>query len=166
MAGASYWAPKPRCESMLPNCSYLEPTKFVILRIFNFWTKFCPNLMILVFLESWDWDLSKLVIRFWRTMPNFQILSNFKFRSSPKFPISSNFKFCKIQILTKNQNSATVVYCNFVILSKFQSQNFPKLVRIWSHNRDKTKFSKIISIPKSQIHQNWLWSPKFCKKNS
>ena len=37
----------------------LEPAKFAILRILILWTKFCPNLMILVSLESWDWDLSK-----------------------------------------------------------------------------------------------------------
>ena len=38
----------------------LESTKFaIIIRILILWIKFCPNLMILVSLESWDRDLSK-----------------------------------------------------------------------------------------------------------
>ena len=68
-----------------------------------------------------------------------------------------NFHFR--QNLTKNQNSATVVYHNFAILTKFE--NFPKLVPIWAHKRDKTFFKILKSIPKSQNHENWLKSPKF-----
>ena len=72
--------------------------------------------------------------------------------------------FAKIQNLTKNQNSATVVYHNFAILTKFENQNFPKFVPIWRHKRDKPFPKFLKSISKSQNHQNWLSSPKFCKK--
>ena len=54
-------------------------------------------------------------------------------------PKIQNFQFR--QNLTKNQNSATVVYHNFAISPKFESQNFPKLVPIWANTRHKL-FSK------------------------
>ena len=47
-------------------------------------------------------------------------------------PKIQNFQFR--QNLTKNQNSATVVYHNFAISPKFESQNFPKFVPIWGNN--------------------------------
>ena len=130
--------------------------------------------MILVSFESWRRDLSKLMIRFWWTMPNFQILSKIKFRSSPKnLPISSNLKFEIFlfrQNLTKNQNSATVVYClNLPTLSKFQNQNFPKLVPIWAHNRDNIfpKFWSRYQNPKitkiGSTHQNLNLQNKILK---
>ena len=66
--------------------------------------------------------------------------------------------------MTKKQNSATVVYHNFAISPKFESQNFPKLVRILANNPYKTFFKILKSIPKSpKSHQNWLKSPKFSK---
>ena len=64
---------------------------------------------------------------------------NPKFDEITKFEILNpkiqNFQFR--QNLTKNQNSATVVYHNFAIPPKFESQNFPKFVPIWANNRDK-----------------------------
>ena len=78
--------------------------------------------------------------------------------------------FIKIKILKKNQNSATVVYHNFDISQNYRNQNFLKLTRIWTYNRDKL-FSKIFKSiwtkisPKSpKIPQNWLKSPKFSEK--
>ena len=57
-----------------------------------------------------------------------------KFDEITKFEILNpkiqNFQFR--QNLTKNQNSATVVYHNFAISPKFESQNFPKFVPIWA----------------------------------
>ena len=54
-------------------------------------------------------------------------------------PKIQNFQFR--QNLTKNQNSATVVYLNFAISPKFDGQNFEKFVPIWGNTRDKL-FSK------------------------
>ena len=54
-------------------------------------------------------------------------------------PKIQNFQFR--QNLTKNQNSATVVYHNFAIPPKFDGQNFEKFVPIWGNKRDKL-FSK------------------------
>ena len=66
-----------------------------------------------------------------------------KFDEITKFEILNpkiqNFQFR--QNLTKNQNSATVVYHNFAIPPKFESQNFPKFVPIWANNSYKI-FSK------------------------
>ena len=66
-----------------------------------------------------------------------------KFDEITKFEILNpkiqNFQFR--QNLTKNQNSATVVYHNFAISPKFDGQNFPKLVPIWANTRHKL-FSK------------------------
>ena len=53
-------------------------------------------------------------------------------------------KFQFRQNLTKNQNSATVVYHNFAIPPKFESQIFPNFVPIWGNNRHKL-FSKFWS---------------------
>ena len=63
-------------------------------------------------------------------------IQNLKSLSYPKI---QNFQFR--QNLTKNQNSATVVYHNFAISPKFDGQNFPKLVPIWGNNSYKI-FSK------------------------
>ena len=89
-----------------------------------------------------------------------------KFDEITKFEILNpkiqNFQFR--QNLTKNQNSATVVYHNFAIPPKFESQNFPKFVPIWANNSSQDFFKILKSIPKSQNHQNWLKSPKFWRK--
>ena len=101
---------------------YLEPTKFVIIiKNFGFCglSEICPNLMILVFLESWDRDLSKFMIRFWRTMPNFQILSKFIFWSSPKLQISSKFK---ISSVTKFDDFVKICQ-TFIKIWNFRCQN-------------------------------------------
>ena len=45
-------------------------------------------------------------------------------------PKIQNFRFR--QNLTKNQNSATVVYHNFAIPPQFDGQNFEKFVPIWA----------------------------------
>ena len=78
-----------------------------------------------------------------------------------------NFRFSrKYSNFDKKQNSATVVYHNFAISSKFESQNFPKLVRILANNPYKI-FSKFWSrYQNHQNLQNWLKSPKFYIKNS
>ena len=92
-----------------------------------------------------------------------KIGDNPKFDEITKFEILNpkiqNFQFR--QNLTKNQNSATVVYHNFAIPPKFESQNFEKFVPIWGNKCDKlfqnfevdikiTKISKIGS-----NHQNF-----------
>ena len=67
--------------------------------------------------------------------PNFAKIQISKFTKIANFIKFQIFQFH--QNLTKNQNSATVVYCNFLIKPKFQSQNFPKFVPIWANNRHK-----------------------------
>ena len=154
VSGCSPWKGRDRL--------YLEPTKFVILRIFG--TKFWSNLTILVFLKSWDRDLSKFGKTKLRRDPNFVKIENlglglriqkFGFELGLKI---SNFKFSiftKIKNLTENQNSATVVYHNFAILTKFENQNYTKLVLVWAYNRHKI-FSKILKS---------IWT-KICKISS
>ena len=95
-----------------------------------------------------------------------KIGDNPKFDEITKFEILNpkiqNFQFR--QNLTKNQNSATVVYRNFAISSKCESQNFPKFVRIWPNKCYKI-FSKFWSrYQNHQNLQNWLSSPKFWRK--
>ena len=74
-----------------------------------------------------------------------KIGDNPKFDEITKFEILNpkiqNFQFR--QNLTKNQNSATVVYHNFAISPKCESQNFEKFVPIWANRRYKD-FSKIL----------------------
>ena len=80
--------------------------------------------------------LTKLVI----IISKFEILN----------PKIQNFQFR--QNLTKNQNSATVVYHNFAISPKFDGQNFEKFVPIWGNTRDKLFFQNFevdTKIPKS-----------------
>ena len=71
----------------------------------------------------------------------------------------SNLKFSifvKIKNLTENQNSATVVYHNFANLTKFENQNFLKLIRTWPYKCDKpfSKIFKSIWTKIRQIHKN------------
>ena len=148
---------------------YLEPTKFVILRIFG------PN-----FVQIWQFwcfwkaeieiypNLAKLIEKRSKFCQN----REFGFRvKDPKFGFElglriSNFRFSpNSKNFTKNQNSATVVYHNFDDLSiEFEVQHFPKFgPNIGVHRRDKT-FSKILKsiwTKSCKFHQNWLKSPKF-----
>ena len=129
-----------------------------------------------MFLESWDWDLSKLMIRFWWTMPNFQILSKSKFRSSPKLPISSNFKFwwwepileilgffdIDFKILEKSCNVCAPILG--LILDNF---DFKILVLSQSYNKPPWRnfdfWSNFDDIEKFEIWWNWQfwWTSKF-----
>ena len=86
-------------------------------------------------------------------------VKDLKLRFQPGLRISI---FAKIQILTKKQKSATVVYHNFGISQNYQNQNFLKLIRIWAHKCDKL-FSKIL---KSLWTQNSSKSLKFRKIGS
>ena len=85
--------------------------------------------MILVSLESWRRDLSKLMIRFWRTMPNFQILSKSKF-----FEVHQNW-----------QNFHQI--SNFAKFKIWQKIKIPPrwfIVTLWSNQNSKIEcFSKI-----------------------
>ena len=97
-----------------------------------------------------------------------KIGDNPKFDEITKFEIL-NPKIQKFQFrqnLTKNQNSATVVYHNFAISPKFESQNFQKFVPIWAHNRDKDFFKILKSISKSPNSPKLALITKILKENS
>ena len=93
------------------------------------------------------WILMIFVTNLKKILPKLTKIGDIsKFDEITKFEILNpkiqNFQFR--QNLTKNQNSATVVYHNFAISPKFERQNFPKLVRILANNPYKL-FSKFWS---------------------
>ena len=183
--GAKIWRLERSCD--------LEPTKFVILRIF--WIKFGDFVKIwnLVKFEILNPKISKFEI----LNPNTKISNldtkflNFddfcyKFEENfteidkigdiskfeilnPKItkfeilnPKIQNFQFR--QNLTKNQNSATVVYHNFAISPKFDGQNFQKFVPIWANNSSQTFFKILKSISKSPKSPKLALITKILKK--
>ena len=107
------------------------------------------------------WILMKILTKIENLIISLTLKS--KFDEITKFEILNpkiqNFQFR--QNLTKNQNSATVVYHNFAIPPKFESQNFPKFVPIWANNSYKifSKFEVDIKITKfikiGSNHQNF-----------
>ena len=149
--------------------------KICDIRILIWGIKFGPNFKILVSLESWRRDLFKFgKIKLNRSL-NFKIensslgLKN-QIENLTRVKNLKNSIFTEIENSIENQNSATVVYCNFGIFQNYQNQNFLKLIPVCGNKRYKI-FSKIFKSiwtkisPKSiKISQNWLKSPKFWRK--
>ena len=107
--------------------------------------------------------------------PKFAKIQNFDFRvKDPKFGFRLGLRIWNFQFLqnfasanlTKNKNSATVVYCNVSDINKIRKSNFSKIGPKLGYT-DVTRFFQNFEVHRDQnpqnSFQNWLQSPKKSK---